>query len=53
MEVKIILVKRNGAERTEKAFEELSKEEQKMEGIRLKKCFFEILGYIEKSEPPA
>ena len=50
MEVKIILVKRNGAET---AFEELSKEEQKMEGIRLKKCFFEILGYIEKSEPPA
>ena len=27
--------------------------EQKMEGICLKKRFFEILGYIEKSEPPA
>lgn len=53
MEVKMILVKRNGAERTEMSFEELSKEEQKMEGIRLKKHFFGILGYVEKSKPPA
>lgn len=53
MEVKIILVKKNGTERTEMAFEDLSKEERETEGICLKRRFFEILGYVEKSEPPA
>ncbi|MCI8859477.1 MAG: hypothetical protein HFI71_08170 [Lachnospiraceae bacterium] len=53
MEVKIILVKKNDAGQSEMNFDDLSIKEQKMEGICLKKRFFEILGYIEKSEPPA
>ena len=53
MEVKIMLVKRNGTEQTEIAFDDLSKEEQKNVGMDLKRRFFEILGYVEKSEPPA
>lgn len=50
MEVRIVFVKLNGEERIEIPFEDMKKEEQQEQGIKLKKRFFETLGYAPKEK---
>lgn len=48
MKVNIIFVKIDGDKRTEIPLEDMTQEELAEQGLKLKKRFFETLGYVPK-----
>lgn len=50
MEVSIVFVKLDGEKRTEIPFEDMTKEEQQEQGVKLKKRFYKSFGYEVKEK---
>lgn len=50
MKVDIIFVKIDGDKRIEIPYEDMTQEERAEQGLKLKKKFFETLGYVPKEK---